>query len=225
MKQLEHQHRKSRKREHSRSVSRSKEKRKIRQSPSPVERKKRSKHRSKRKKKKKSKNGSSSSSSSTSSSSPDSDSSGSDADSLRKSPERFNIISPDEINKYNLTQGLADYANQYSSQYFPEKEIKEKILIIKPVPENIHPIKTLDEFVRDAMKKKNPHDLMWDGVLEKVSKSIRDVMGPLSQTWLTLDQAFKSTTETVSVDLEKITENIEQAVLLLGQIYQCYNIP
>ena len=35
-------------------------------------------------------------------------------------------------------------------------------------------------------------------VLEKVSKSVRDVMGPLSKSWLTLDEAFKTTADSVS---------------------------
>ena len=122
-----------------------------------------------------------------------------------------------EVNKYKLIQSLADYANQYSSQYVPEREIKEKILIGKPVPDNIHPVKTLHEFARDMMKKKNPHDLIWDGVLEKVSKSVRDVMDPLSKSWLTLDEAFKTTVDSVSINIEELTEHIKQAVLLLGQ--------
>ena len=67
------------------------------------------------------------------------------------------------------------------------------------------------------MEKKNRHDLIWDGVLEKVSKSVRDVMGPLSKSWLTLDDVLKTTSDSVRFNIEELTEHIEQADLLLGQ--------
>ena len=42
---------------------------------------------------------------------------------------------------------MAEYANENSQKFIPEKDVKETILLKLPRPENIDPVKMLDDFL------------------------------------------------------------------------------
>ena len=49
---------------------------------------------------------------------------------------------------------MANYANDNSEKYIPEKDIKEAILIKTLRPENLDPVKKLGDYLQKLMKQK-----------------------------------------------------------------------
>ena len=55
-------------------------------------------------------------------------------------------------------------------------------MIKTPRPENLHPVKKLDDNLQELLKqKKRPQDIAIDNILEKVQDNVLDNMGPLSK--------------------------------------------
>ena len=131
---------------------------------------------------------------------------------------RFRVVSEEDQYKYSLPPDRAQYANVNFDTYIKEADIIKAVLIKNPVPENINPVKTLDDFAKDILKdKKKQKDLDFDNVLEKIQGQNRSVMGPLSKIWTTVESARSSQEDSVEVDLKEIQEFVEQTVLLVGQ--------
>ena len=103
--------------------------------------------------------------------------------------KRFRIITKKEEYKWSLPQDMASYTNDNSEKYIPEKDVKEAILIKTPRPENLDPVKKLDDYLQEPLKqKKRPQDIAMDNTLEKVQNKVLDIMGPLSKLWLMVEQ-------------------------------------
>ena len=84
---------------------------------------------------------------------------------------------------------MACYANDNSEKYIPEKYVKDAILIKTPRPENLDPVKKLDDYLQMLLKqKKRPQDIAVDNTLEKVEDKFLDTMGPLSKLWFMVEQ-------------------------------------
>ena len=96
--------------------------------------------------------------------------------------KRFRIITEEEGYKWSLPQDMASYANDNSEKYIPEKDVKKAILIKTPRPENLDPVKKLDDYLQELLKqKKRPQDIAIDNTLEKVQDKVLDIIGPLSK--------------------------------------------
>ena len=61
--------------------------------------------------------------------------------------KRFRIITEEEEYKWSLPQDMASYANGNLEKYIPEKDVKEAILIKTARPENLDPVKKLDNYL------------------------------------------------------------------------------
>ena len=59
--------------------------------------------------------------------------------------KRFRIITEEKEYKWSLPQDMASYVNDNLEKYLPEKDVKEAILIQTPRPENLDPLKKLDD--------------------------------------------------------------------------------
>ena len=93
----------------------------------------------------------------------------------------------------------------HSDTYIKEADVIKTALIKNPVPENINPVKALDDFVRDIVKdKKKQKNLNFDNDLAKFQGQTRSVMGPLSNTWTAVGSAILSHEYSVEVDLKEI---------------------
>ena len=183
-------------------------------SPSPKRRSKKSKkrHRSRSKKNKKKKHRRYSSSPSPSSSSNDDsdESKYRNNESKESTDSRFRVVSEEDQYKYSLPPDMAQYANVNFDTYIKEADLIKAVLIKNPVPENINPVKTLDDFVKDILKdKKKQKDLDFDNVLEKIQGRNRSVMGPLLKIWTAVASAGLSQEDLVEVDLKEIMEFLE----------------
>ena len=95
-------------------------------------------------------------------------------------------------------------------------DLIKAVLIKNLVPENINPVKTLDDFVKDILKDKKKY-LDFNHVVEKIQGRNRSVMGPLSKIWTSVESARLSQEDLVKVDLKESQEFVEESVLLLEQ--------
>ena len=67
---------------------------------------------------------------------------------------RFKVVSEEDQYKYSLLSDMAQYANVNFDTYIKEEDLIKAVLIKNPVPESINIVKTLDDFVKDTLKKK-----------------------------------------------------------------------
>ena len=76
------------------------------------------------------------------------------------------MVSWEDQYKYvNATQ----YANVNFDTYIKETDLIKAVLIKNPVPENINPVKILDDFMKDILKdKEKQKDFDFEKVLEKI---------------------------------------------------------
>ena len=58
---------------------------------------------------------------------------------------RFRVVSENHQYKYSLPPDMAQYTNVNFDTYIKEADLIKAVLIKNPVPENINPVKTLDE--------------------------------------------------------------------------------
>ena len=113
---------------------------------------------------------------------------------------------------------MAQYTNVNFDTYIKEADLIKVVLIKNLVPENMNPVKTMDDFVKDILKdKKKQQDLDFDNVLEKTQGRNRSDIGPSLKILTAVESARLSQKNSVEVDLKEIQEFVEQTVLLLGQ--------
>jgi len=106
--------------------------------------------------------------------------------------------------------------NELFENYIPDKEVKEAVLLQNPCPENLHPVKKMDDFLEDLLKDKRKTDL--EGILERVQKKNLETMGPMARLWVAFDKATNNPEETAGLpSTEECLKLVEQTMLLVGQ--------
>ena len=64
-----------------------------------------------------------------------------------KKHQRFELENNDD-KTWDLPSGLASYVNKYMGVHISEKDIKDKILSLNPVPSNIKEPQVLDNYIK-----------------------------------------------------------------------------
>ena len=112
---------------------------------------------------------------------------------------------------------MANYANDNSEKYIPEKDVREAILIKTPRSENLDPVKKLDDYLQELLKqKKRPQDIAIDNTLEKVHDKVLDIMGPLSKLWVMVEQVNSGSASGSSstVEIETVLELLRKSSVI-----------
>ena len=87
-----------------------------------------------------------------------------------------------------------------------------------PVPDNLDPVKKLDDFVRDILKDKRKQKYLdMDVTFEKIQSKNACVMGPLSKLWMLVEESRRSKEKQIPIGLDNIIAYIEKKVCLFGQ--------
>ena len=99
-----------------------------------------------------------------------------------------------ERHMWSLPTQLADYFNELTRELFEDDDLRDEnglpIKEVNPVPENIQKVPKLDNFLEEDWKEKK-FLVENDNDVARVQERIRDVMGPLSKVWLTLEGVKK----------------------------------
>ena len=132
--------------------------------------------------------------------------------------KRFRIITEEEEYKWSLPQDMASYAHDNSEKYIPEKDVKEAHMIKTPRPENLDPVKKLDDYLQELLKqKKRPQYISIYYTLEKVQDKVLCIIGPLPKLWVMVEQVNSGNGSSSTVEMDTILELLEKTVLLIGQ--------
>ena len=123
-----------------------------------------------------------------------------------------------ERHMWSLPTQLADYFNELTREFFEDDDLRDEnglpIKEVNPVPENIQKVPKLDNFLEEDWKEKK-FLVENDNDVARVQERIRDVMGPLSKVWLTLEGVKKDPES--HIDITELVAWTQQSVLLLAQ--------
>ena len=95
---------------------------------------------------------------------------------------RFEVISEEAQNNWEVPDEMAKYAKKYFEKYVSDKELKDSITLNSPVPTNLPKVKNMDDYFVELLedqRKKNEIDL--DDTFKKLQSKILTIMGPLSK--------------------------------------------
>ena len=116
--------------------------------------------------------------------------------------------------EWELNEEQRSYIQRFINVHYTDAELKE-ITVNKPPPKNVTFAKKTDTFVINKYGD-NQALISKDQSFSSIQKRIGDVMGPLGKAWQ-MFVAIGKGEEDADVDLNVILENIEQAVIMLGQ--------
>ena len=116
--------------------------------------------------------------------------------------------------EWELNEEQRSYIQRFINVHYTDAELKE-ITVNKPPPKNVTFAKKTDTFVMNKYGD-NQALISKDQSFSSIQKRIGDVMGPLGKAWQ-MFVAIGKGEEDADVDLNVILENIEQAVIMLGQ--------
>ena len=118
---------------------------------------------------------------------------------------RFNA-SEDVDSKWDLSDELAKYVNKAFKGFIADKILKEKVLEENPVPTNIAKCKKLDTFLKKLLEESGKkYCVKGDESLLAVQERIRNVFGPLSKVWASIEE-----------EREFVFENIKDPMVAAG---------
>ena len=86
------------------------------------------------------------------------------------------MVSQEEEYRWSHPVDIAKYANENSEKFIPDRDVKEAILLKLSRPENIDPVKKLDDFLLELLKQKiKTVDITIDGTFEKIQDKVTDI--------------------------------------------------
>lgn len=135
--------------------------------------------------------------------------------------KRFKVTREEDAHKWSLPEELAEYANEASEQFIPDKELKEQIMFEAPRPSNLDAIKSLDETLVTILKRQNHQGYELDKTLKKIQEKVGDIMGPLSKVWKMVELVRTSGEEADLPNPEEVASAVEKSVTMVGQ---CLNM-
>ena len=128
------------------------------------------------------------------------------------------IVSTKERRKWELPGELAEYFNSYTKAFIPDKDLSEEMENYPP-PSNISCSPTLDSYMERLLKDEGQNAIIdVDGDLAKIQGKIEAVMGPLGVAWSSME--LWKVGEAEELDPESMTDQLQKAVILLGQAAQ-----
>ena len=131
---------------------------------------------------------------------------------------RFEVISEEAQNNWEVPDEMAKYAKKYFEKYVSDKELKDSITLNSPVPTNLPKVKNMDDYFVELLedqRKKNEIDL--DDTSKKLQSKILTIMGPLSKVWYTVKESLAGGSR--EFDVDEMSQYIDQTILLIGQAF------
>lgn len=127
----------------------------------------------------------------------------------------------EEEDTVSLPEDLAKQVNSYIRKHVSDKTLKDKILDINPVPQNVDRPLKLDMFIKDVITNYKSITLARDSQLLNVQTSIHKIFGPLTALWEAVENEKTSlpddTCKEVLERMEEMSSIFQQTVALVGQ--------
>lgn len=125
--------------------------------------------------------------------------------------KRFGAVPKHDEFKWNLPENLAKCTSDHFNKFIPKKDFQESALVENPTPLNLHPLKKMDEFMRDMIFEKIAGSLeeAADSNLIKLQQKLLDVMRPLSKVWTIVENTSNSRFKQVGASLPEIMKDLD----------------
>ena len=162
-------------------------------------------------------------------------------DDIEEPPEkmgRFELGDSDDESSVCLPPDLENFVRKYLRKHVGDKAIKERVLTDNPVPRNVDQPPAVDIYIKELIKEtvRGNRTLRVDGFLANIQEAIRNVLGPVTQLWVS---AAKQRNELLAVEvsedkaawmaefdkMDAISKTLHSFVSLVGQASQrasCY---
>ena len=133
--------------------------------------------------------------------------------------QRFELKVADEENEWELPTTMEKYVSKYTDTRIAEKDLKEKVTWVNPVPSNIKKPEEIDSYIKDLLVEHNKTaTLHTEKILKSVQEKVHNILGPLSKLWLLTEEERESVdNEDERSHFQYIVELFEQSVLLTSQ--------
>ena len=125
--------------------------------------------------------------------------------------KRFGAVPKHDEFKWNLPENLAKCTSDHFNKFIPKKDFQESALVENPTPLNLHPLKKMDEFMRDMIFEKIAGSLeeAADSNLIKLQQKLLDVMRPLSKVWTIVENTSNFRFKQVGASLPEIMKDLD----------------
>ena len=130
--------------------------------------------------------------------------------------KRFSAVSEEEKREWSLKSKDAKYINKALVTYVSNKTIEDSILKDKPVPKNIHKPEELDDTWETRLEKRHRDSIETDNALKKVQTNLRNVFGPLTKLWKSVDEATDNQDERLKK--EEVLTSLEQCITVIAKV-------
>lgn len=132
--------------------------------------------------------------------------------------QRFELEDGKDENSFELPEGMQEYVHKYMGLKIPDKELKEKVLSINPIPKNVKKTEELDSYIKELLVEHNKHMTMHvEKLLKTAQEKVQCILGPLSRLWLLTEgerQYVNMEDENESAHFRDIAGLFEQPVML-----------
>ena len=123
---------------------------------------------------------------------------------------------------------MVEYGDKYMGMFVPDQELKNSISLENPVPSNLDRPKQTEDSLKELIEEKRRRSkLVMDDNFDKILQKALNILGPLSQVWLTTEESITSTDDQLAIPLGDMIKYIEQIVMMVGKTIYClaYNRP
>uniref|UniRef100_A0A7M5WJW3 Uncharacterized protein n=2 Tax=Clytia hemisphaerica TaxID=252671 RepID=A0A7M5WJW3_9CNID len=123
-------------------------------------------------------------------------------------------------NGWDLDEELAQYIEDNTVNYIPDKDILKDVMDKYPVPQNVSEVLKMDLTMDTFLKGKNTPGkitISKDKSLSRISNKVRDILGPLTAVWQQVEQVCSEKSDNHLIDVEELARTFQHSVLLIGQ--------
>lgn len=118
---------------------------------------------------------------------------------------------------WELPASIKGYVHKYMANHISEKDIRDHVLNINPVPTNVKMVPVLDNYIKNLLTNNSKvNTLKNEKVLKTIQENFLAILGPLSRI---CDLMEKERDQYQDSLINDVSELIEQTVLLLGQAF------
>ena len=114
---------------------------------------------------------------------------------------------------------MLSYILKQFHSFILDAELEDSILKYNPIPSNVPPPASLDEFLRGILEENHKYlQMQEEKLLQKMQQKVLNVLGPLSKVFQKYEDSTQCKTGRVEINLYEFKELTEQSIMMLGKV-------
>lgn len=97
----------------------------------------------------------------------------------------------------------ADYVNQFIRSFSKKRKLEDSVLKMHPVITNILPVGELENYITTQLESSDNKN--YDNELKNIQEDFRNILGPITSIWRTMDQQNADATTGILNDEDRMT--------------------